>query len=202
MITYENTILLCWAAFIIFWVISAFNIKRDIRGGHGDWWWKFWPLRAIVAAGIIVFVVERVTTGTAHFTSSPETILFLRGIYAPSVLLGWIAAAVSVIGVSFAIWARVHLGRNWSPRPAVKANHELVTTGPYAYVRHPIYTGLIFMSFGAALTGSFFGVGVLVVASAIYVSRVGKEEKIMLELFPDEYPKYQKRTKRLVPFLW
>ena len=127
---------------------------------------------------------------------------FSQGIYATSLLLGWIAALLSVIGVSTAIWARVHLGRDWSPRPAMKVDHKLVTSGPYAYVRHPIYTGVILMAFGAAFTGSFFGIGIFVIASIVYVSRIWREERIMLELFPNEYPEYQKRTKRLIPFVW
>jgi protein-S-isoprenylcysteine O-methyltransferase Ste14 len=77
-----------------------------------------------------------------------------------------------------------------------------VTTGPYAYVRHPIYTGILLAALGTALTGTVFGIGVVVFASIVFLSRIGKEEKIMLELFPNEYPAYQARTKRLVPFVW
>ena len=202
MIIYEDLILACWAVFLVVWTVSAFNVKRDLRGGYGSVWRRFSLLRFIIAAAIIIFVAERVAAGRAHFTGSPEAVIFSRGIYAPSPLLGWIAAAISVIGVGFAIWARMHLGRNWSPRPAVKVDHELVTTGPYAYVRHPIYTGMIFMTFGAALTGSFFGIGVFAVSFIAFIPRIRKEEKIMLELFPNEYPEYRKRTKALLPFLW
>lgn len=201
MTTYEITIILCWAAFIVFWVASSFNVKRDIRGGYGKWWRQFSWLR-LAAAAVLIFIAWRMATGAARYTVSPGFILFSRGVYLPSIFLGWIAAGISVLGVGFAIWARVYLGRNWSPRPAVKVGHELVTTGPYAYVRHPIYTGIILMAFGAALTGSFFGIGAFVIACLAYISRMGKEEKIMLELFPDEYPSYKKRTKALLPFLW
>jgi protein-S-isoprenylcysteine O-methyltransferase Ste14 len=199
MITYENIILGCWATFLLVWIVSAFNTKRDIRGGYGKVWQEFWLLR-LVAAVVFLFVETRIARGTAHFTN-PE-LLFSRGIFPQSAVLGWAAAVLSVIGVGFAIWARVHLGRNWSPRPAVKEHHELITTGPYAYVRHPIYTGLILMALGMALTGSIWGIGVFIIASFTLILRIGKEEKIMLELFPNEYSEYQKRTKRLVPFVW
>jgi protein-S-isoprenylcysteine O-methyltransferase Ste14 len=116
--------------------------------------------------------------------------------------LGWLAAIFAVLGVAFAVWARVYLGRNWSPSPAVKEKHELVKGGPYAYVRHPIYTGILIAAFGTALAGALFGVIVLIFGSALFLVRIRKEEKIMLELFPNEYPLYQKRTKRLIPFLW
>jgi protein-S-isoprenylcysteine O-methyltransferase Ste14 len=182
------------------WAVSAFNVKRDIRGGSGNIRQQFWVVRLVAAAIVLLFVAVRIATGTAHFTNS--RLIFTRVIFPQSRVLDWTAAALSVIGVGFAIWARVHLGRNWSPRPAVKENHELVTTGPYAYVRHPIYTGLILMAFGTALTGSIWGLGVFIVAVLFYVSRIGREEKIMLELFPDAYPMYQARTKKLIPWVW
>ncbi len=199
MITYETIILGCWAAFLIVWVVSAFNVKRDIRGGYGNVWRKFWLVRVLVAIAL-VFIAVRMGTGTTHIAYFD--LVFSRNIFLQSSILGWIAATISVIGVGVAVWARVHLGRNWSPRPAVKEQHELVTSGPYAYVRHPIYTGLILMAFGTALTGSIWGIGVLVAASLVFISRIGREEKIMRELFPNEYPEYRKRTKRLVPFVW
>ncbi|HEX6808031.1 MAG TPA: isoprenylcysteine carboxylmethyltransferase family protein, partial [Gemmatimonadaceae bacterium] len=86
--------------------------------------------------------------------------------------------------------------------PAMKEGHELVTSGPYAFVRHPIYSGIILAALGTALTGTVFGAIVFVAATAVLISRVGREEQIMLELFPGVYPSYQSRTKRLIPFLW
>ena len=202
MITYETIIILSWAAFILIWAVSAFNVKRDIRGGYSSWWRQYWLLR-IVAAVVIIFIAVRIATGTAHYTN-PERVfsVFSNGIFMPPPLLGWIAAVLSIIGVCFAIWARYYLGRNWSPRPAVKEHHELVTTGPYAYVRHPIYTGIILMAFGFALTGSVVGIVAFLAADIVYILRAKKEEKIMLELFPDTYPAYQARTKKLIPFVW
>jgi protein-S-isoprenylcysteine O-methyltransferase Ste14 len=156
MITHEGVILWSWAVFLLVWVLSAFGVKRDIRG--------------------------------AVFTPLPA--------------LGWTAAVMTAAGIGVAIWARVFIGSNWSPRPAVKEHHELVTTGPYAYVRHPIYTGMLLATLGTALTGTVFGIGAFAFASFVFLTRIGREEKIMLELFPNEYPAYQTRTKRLVPFLW
>ena len=84
----------------------------------------------------------------------------------------------------------------------MKERHELVTNGPYAYVRHPIYTGMLLAVFGTALTGSYFAIMVLVLASVVFLSRIPREEKIMMDLFPNEYPSYQARTKRLIPLVW
>jgi protein-S-isoprenylcysteine O-methyltransferase Ste14 len=200
MITYETVILTCWATFIVVWAVSALNTKQDVPGSQGKLWQQFGLLRLVAAVVVLSFVAVRIATGTAHFTNFG--LIFSRGIFPESTVLGWTAAALSVIGLGFAIWARVQLGRNWSPRPAAKEEHELVTTGPYAYVRHPIYTGVILMAFGAAVTGSFWGIGVFIIACLTFILRIGKEEQIILELFPNEYPEYQKRTKRLVPFVW
>jgi protein-S-isoprenylcysteine O-methyltransferase Ste14 len=198
MLTYKYIILFCWAAFLLVWLVLAFNVKRDIRGDRNPWQ-QYWFL-PLVAVLVLIFAAARVAAGAAHFTNSQ--MIIYRSIFPLPPVLGWFAAVLTVLGVSFAIWARLHLGRNWSSRPTAKEHHELVTTGPYAYVRHPIYTGLIFMALGTALTGSIWGISVFFAASIIFTLRIAKEEKIMLELFPNEYPGYQKRTKRLVPFVW
>jgi protein-S-isoprenylcysteine O-methyltransferase Ste14 len=200
MFTYQTVILGSWAIYLLVWAVSAFNVKRDIRTGNGNIGQQFWLLRLVVAVIVLVFVAARIATGTAHFTNFG--LIFSRSIFPQSTVLDWAGAALSVVGVGFAIWARMHLGRNWSPRPAAKEHYELVITGPYAYVRHPIYTGLILMAFGTALTGSIWGIGVCIVAILIFVSRIGREEKIMLELFPDAYPNYQAGTKKLIPWVW
>lgn len=84
----------------------------------------------------------------------------------------------------------------------MKEQHELVTTGPYAYVRHPIYTGMLLAALGTAIMSSIFGIGMLIFISIFFALRINKEEKMMLELFPNRYPEYQKHTKRLLPFVW
>src|SRR3954467_9143082 len=125
MITYDAIIFVSWVAFLLVWGISAFFVKQDVRG---DGWQRFWALR-LAAAAIIIFAVMRL----GRNTRSPAAVFFSRGIFTPPLALGWIGAALTAIGIGFAIWARVNLGRNWSSRPAVKEHHELVMTGPYAY---------------------------------------------------------------------
>jgi protein-S-isoprenylcysteine O-methyltransferase Ste14 len=194
MITYATIIFVSWVAFLLVWGISAFFVKQDVRGGG---WQRFRVLR-LAAAAIIIFAAVRL----GRSTRSPAAVLFSRGIFTPPLALGWIGAALTAIGIGFAIWARVNLGRNWSSRPAVKEHHELVMTGPYAYVRHPIYAGMMLAALGTALTSSVFGVGMFVFISILFALRINKEERIMRELFPEHYPAYQQHTKRLVPFVW
>jgi protein-S-isoprenylcysteine O-methyltransferase Ste14 len=197
MITYDMIILVSWAAFLLVWGVSAFFVKQDVRGGgYAAARLRYWVLR-LAAAAISIFAAVRL--GRA---GSSGALLFSQGIFTPPPALGWVGAVLTAVGIGFAIWARVILGRNWSPRPAVKEHHELVTTGPYAYVRHPIYTGILLAALGTAITSSIFGIGMFIFISVAFALRIKKEEKIMLELFPEHYPEYQKHTKRLVPFVW
>jgi len=198
MITYDNIILVSWAAFLLVWGISALFVKQDVRGGgYAAEWQRYWGLR-LAAAAIIIFVAVRL----GRRAGSSGAALFSHGIFTPPPALGWAGAALTAIGIGFAIWARVNLGRNWSSRPAVKEHHEFVMTGPYAYVRHPIYSGIMLAALGTAFTSSVIGIGLFVFISITFALRMNKEEKIMLELFPDQYPEYQKHTRRLVPFIW
>ena len=199
MITYENIIIFSWAAFLAVWLVLAFNVKRDVRGGFTRAFSEYWWLRILIAI-IITIAAINFGKGTAHYGGG-EPYVF-RDFFIQIPWLGWLGAAITVAGLAIAVWARVHLGRNWSPAPSVKEHHELVTSGPYAFVRHPIYTGVIAMALGTALTGSLFGIGVFIFGGIIFILRISKEEKIMLELFPGQYPAYQKRTKALVPFVW
>jgi protein-S-isoprenylcysteine O-methyltransferase Ste14 len=190
--SYGAVILAGWALFLLVWSIKG--------GGISSLWYRYWPLRLAVAA-FVVFEILRIATGTAHYTEANSAI-FRNGIFTPPFVLGWVAAALTALGILFAIWARIHLGRNWSAAPAVKEHHELVTSGPYRFVRHPICTGVILAVFGSALTGTLFSIGVFIVVCIIFHLRVNKEERIMLELFPDTYPAYQAATKKLIPFVW
>ena len=117
-----------------------------------------------------------------------------------------VVAALGVImvaaGLGFAVWARWHLGANWSGTVTVKVRHELIRTGPYRYVRHPIYTGLLLAIAGTAVTlGEWrdaiaFGLALL---AFIVKSRI--EEHWMGETFA-EYATYRRRTAALLPFVY
>lgn len=198
--TYLSVISFAWTAFVLIWLVSAFWVKRDVRGrGILGAWTQFVFVRIIIIA-VAVFVFERVLDGSVHFSAG--TPFILRNAIAVPLALGWVGATLTVIGIAFAVWARFHIGRNWSGVPSVKEDHELVTSGPYAFVRHPIYTGIICAAFGTALTGTVFGIVVFVFATLAFLRRIKKEEGIMLGLFPSAYPAYQARTKRLIPFIW
>jgi len=116
--------------------------------------------------------------------------------------VGLVGLGVTIAGCLFAIWARLTLGSNWSGQATVKAGHVLVTTGPYALARHPIYTGLLTASLGTALAigemRCIFGLIIIVLALMIKMSQ---EERLMLQTFPQAYPQYRRRVKALIPGL-
>ena len=113
----------------------------------------------------------------------------------------WVAAAVTTAGFGFAVWARLHIGRNWSGTVTLKENHELITTGPYAIVRHPIYTGLLLAVVGSALArGEWRGVVAVLVTWLALWRKFRLEEAWMLELFGEQYAAYRRRVPALVPF--
>ena len=108
-----------------------------------------------------------------------------------------------VASTCFTIWARIGLGRMWSPAPdIVRTDHELRTNGPYAIMRHPIYTGLFAMLVGTVLlNGLGASLGFLIVGVAFLAPRIPIEERAMSRAFPDEYARYRERVPRLVPGL-
>jgi protein-S-isoprenylcysteine O-methyltransferase Ste14 len=109
--------------------------------------------------------------------------------------------ALLIAGLLFAVWARVHLGRNWSGSVTVKEGHELIRTGPYGLVRHPIYTGLITAVLGTAIvSGTVRAALGLVIISGSLVLKLRTEEDFMRETFPDQYPRYANQVPALIPF--
>jgi protein-S-isoprenylcysteine O-methyltransferase Ste14 len=113
----------------------------------------------------------------------------------------WVAALVTAMGLLFTAWARVHLGRNWSGTVAIKQGHDLITSGPYALVRHPIYTGLLVAFIGSAMArGEWRGVLAVVVAWAALWRKLRLEQRWMAERFGQQYEAYSRRVPALVPF--
>jgi protein-S-isoprenylcysteine O-methyltransferase Ste14 len=106
------------------------------------------------------------------------------------------------LGLGFSVWARRHLGRNWSAHVVVKEDHALVRSGPYRYVRHPIYTGLLLAFLGMALTvGEWRALVGLAFLLLSFMLKSREEESRMRETFP-EYQEYQRRTAALVPYVY
>lgn len=113
-----------------------------------------------------------------------------------------IGVAIAMAGCFFAIWARITIGSNWSGRATVKAGHELIVRGPYAIARHPIYTGILIGAIGTGLAMAEWRclLGFALIA-LVFAAKIGQEERLMLQTFPEAYPRYRQRVKALIPGL-
>lgn len=185
-------IVVCWLTLIITWVVTAFSVKHDIKNSL---WRRFAWLRIVIIFIVVSIVWERSSLGALDHVWGIFQIVPL------SPLIDVIGVLLCIFGIGYAIWARVHLGRNWSPIPTVKEGHELITSGPYRLVRHPIYTGIILATVGTGLVIPvwFF---VFLIMTGTFIWRVKKEEALMTKQFPNQYPEYMKRTWALVPWVW
>jgi protein-S-isoprenylcysteine O-methyltransferase Ste14 len=114
----------------------------------------------------------------------------------------WTGAAVALAGLLFSVSARAYLGRNWSGTVTLKQDHELVTSGPYSIVRHPIYTGLLLAFMGSAFArGDLAGVAAVVLVLGALLRKLRMEERWMREQFGEAYVAYSLRVAALIPFL-
>ena len=119
-----------------------------------------------------------------------------------SPLLQGVGMALFLMGLGLAVWARVHLGRNWGTPMSEKMDAVLVTTGPYQYIRNPIYSGIILAAIGTSVAISWYWLIAVIAMAAYFVHSANVEEQIMLRLFPTTYPEYKHSTKKLIPFLF
>jgi protein-S-isoprenylcysteine O-methyltransferase Ste14 len=175
----QIVITVAWIIFWVYWLASAFGVKEG-RGGR-----RRIPLTGLTALSVVLLV--RVFRGGSLAVHSP--------------ILGAIGAVVFASGIALAIWARVHLGRNWGMPMTQKAEPELVTSGAYRFVRHPIYSGLLAGVLGTALVTNLIGLIIVAVLVAYFYYCASVEEKNLTATFPTAYPAYRTRTKMLIPFV-
>ena len=170
-----------WAAFWLYWIVAAFSMKR----GRVPW------SRELGIRVVIVLIVYMLVRLGAFQHQSENTNLWLA-------LAGLLLFA---LGLGFALWARVHIGRNWGTPMSQKNEPELVTSGPYRFVRHPIYSGILLAGVGTAIALSWFWLIAVALAAVYFLYSATVEERYLAEQFPDSYPAYRASTKMLIPFV-
>ena len=185
---------LLWAAFVLCWLLLAQFNKKASRSTPV---WAGWRLRLVIMVAVFILVRFRRHTVVSFVASFKRTLPFHAGITEQ-----WLGVGLCLAGFGFAVWARVHIGRNWGMPMSLREGHELVTSGPYAYVRHPIYSGLTLAMIGSALALNLLWLLVFALYFAYFLLSARSEEATMLAQFPDAYPAYRRRTKMLIPFVF
>lgn len=180
----------CWMALGILWTVGLLFSKPAVRRQSTGT--RLFQL-GLATLGFALLGSRWFQTGWMGARFLPDFSPVLEAAQVAGVVL-------TTAGCLFAGWARIALGANWSGAAMVKANHELVTHGPYSLSRHPIYTGLLAAAIGTALViGEWRSVVGTVVIFLALVAKISQEERLMLQQFPDAYPHYRQRVRALIP---
>ncbi|HUN78689.1 MAG TPA: isoprenylcysteine carboxylmethyltransferase family protein [Solirubrobacteraceae bacterium] len=168
-----------WVVFWVYWMISAAAAKHGTR------------TRRTRPPGLVLAVIVIALLRVFH----------AGGLAVHSPILAAVGVAVFLSGLGLAVWARVYLGRNWGMPMTLKEEPELVTSGPYRLVRHPIYSGILLGILGTALATNGYWAIALVLMGAYFIYSAKVEERLMTDTFPAAYPGYRASTKMLIPFV-
>jgi protein-S-isoprenylcysteine O-methyltransferase Ste14 len=174
----RTAITIAWIVFLVYWLASAFGVKQS--AGR-----RRCPMAGLTLLSVVVLL--RVFRGGSLAVHSPA--------------LAAIGAVGFAAGIALAVWARVRLGSNWGMPMTQKAEPELVTSGPYRFVRHPIYSGILAALLGTALANNLLGLIVVVILGAFFYYAASVEERNLTATFPSAYPAYRGHTKMLIPFV-
>jgi protein-S-isoprenylcysteine O-methyltransferase Ste14 len=178
---FDIVILVGWVAFWIYWLAAASGVKEGRTR-----WTRFAGIRLAL---IVIVLLLLHSKAFGHQSTSDR---WLQGV----------GLAVFASGLAVAIWARVYLGRNWGMPMTEKVDPDLVTTGPYSRIRHPIYSGIILATIGTTIATSPYWLVAVVLLGAYFAYSAFMEERFMVTRFPDSYPEYQGSTKMLIPFIF
>lgn len=177
-----------WYVFAAYWGITWLRVKRTkAREKSAD---RLITLVVVLLAYCLLFA-QWLRMGPLRLRFVPE-----------EAWIGWAGVVLTWVGTAVAIWARYCLGEYWSARVTLKEGHQLIRSGPYKYVRHPIYTGMLLACVGAALVvGEWRGVLAVVLLLAAHSRKALREERLLTTEFGDDYTSYRRSTGFLFPRL-
>jgi len=177
-----------WLAWFAYWMVAARDVKATRRRESAA---TFLLNRVFVIIGALLL-----------FFPDPPLHWLAQRFIPPGIAAYGLGLIMVAIGLGFAVWARVYLGRNWSATVTVKQDHELVRSGPYALVRHPIYSGILFALVGTAVAiGEWRGLLAFAAIAVGFLFKIGAEERFMGETFGEQYARYRAEVPALIPFV-
>lgn len=184
----QDAIVGCWLVFLVFWAIAALRTKRTAQ--------------TLPLVSRLSYALPTLAGAWLIFngTSAPRPLG--DRVLPHDAAVAALGLAIALAGLALALWARVALGGNWSGQVTFKEGHELIRHGPYAHVRHPIYSAILLMLAGTALSIGTLGalLGLPLIGAGIWL-KLRQEEALMSEHFPAEYAAYRSQVKALVPRL-
>jgi protein-S-isoprenylcysteine O-methyltransferase Ste14 len=178
----DSVIGIIWVAFWIYWIAASAGAKTGQTR-----WTQFAGIRVGIILIVLLLLRVGVLKGHASNTADP----WLEGI----------GLALFLPGLALAVWARVYIGRNWGMPMSRKDDPELVTTGPYRAIRHPIYSGIILAMVGTTLAVSWYWLIAVALLGGYFIYSAVTEERYMTGIFPEAYPAYKRSSKMLIPFI-
>ena len=171
-----------WVAFWLYWIAAALSMKKGRAAWSGQ-------VRIRVVVLVLWILLLRTGAFRDHGTSTDPA-------------RAGVGLLLFALGLGFAVWARLHIGRNWGMPMTRKDEPELVTSGPYRLARHPIYSGILLAGVGTAVALDWSWLIADVLIGIYFVYSATAEERFLTEQFPVAYPDYKRSTKMLVPFIF
>jgi protein-S-isoprenylcysteine O-methyltransferase Ste14 len=185
---YEYLFLITWISYFTYWWLMAKDVKSSIRT-------ESTLSRLIRSLSMIIALL------LLWFSKLPIFILNIS-FFSHSYLSFWIGFIVTAGGLLFSVWARKYLGKNWSQAVTIKNDHQLIKDGPYALVRHPIYTGLILGFVGTSIAvGEVRGLISDILVFVVLLYKLRLEDKWLIEQFGESYKLYIQKVSALIPFI-
>jgi protein-S-isoprenylcysteine O-methyltransferase Ste14 len=186
-VTRRELIDIPWIVFAVYWAVAAMRTrpaeKKEAAGS------RYSVMLLLLTGYGVIFLGEKLRIGVLR-----------EPIVAPNAPFAITGVVLAWVGIGLALWARWHLAENWSARVTIKEGHELIRTGPYAHLRHPIYSGLDLATIGTALVINRWAcvVGAAIVIVAYWI-KARKEEAMLAERFGEAFRQHCQRTGFLFP---
>jgi len=180
-----------WLIWIIYWQITALQAQKTVSNPR---WFLIIGFRIVIVILVILFI-------RIHFLNSFMVNSYTKSIYTNS-FLSIFGFSIAVLGFLLSVWARIYIGRNWGQPMSEKEKTTIITKGPYAYIRHPIYTGIFIAMLGTTLVTTIYWAIPLIFLTIYFIYSAKIEEKNLIKKYPKEYTEYIKKSKSFIPFIY